>query len=62
MHVWARERVEGPGGLSEGGNRGTEADYCGWGKVAPNIKGTEYSSPVGSVWGLEHHHPTMITL
>ena len=26
------------GGLSEGGNRDNEADYCGWGIVAPNIK------------------------
>ena len=62
MHVQAREGGEGPGGLSEGGNRGTEADYCGWGTVAPNIKGTESSVPVASVRGLEQHHPTMSTL
>ena len=30
---------EGPGGLLEVGDMETEADYCGWGTVAPNIKG-----------------------
>ena len=42
--------------------RGAEADYCSWGTVSPNIKGAESSVPVSSVWGLEHHHPTMIIL
>ena len=62
VHVWAREGGGGSVGISEGVNRGTEADYCGWEIVAPNIKGIEYSAPIASVWLLEHHHPTMSTL
>ena len=42
--------------------RRTKAGYCSCVKVAPNIKGTEYSVPVASVQALEPHHPTMITL
>ena len=40
MHAWAKEEGEVSGGLSEGGNKGTKADYCGWRKVAPTINGT----------------------
>ena len=39
-----------------------EAGYFGWGKVAPNIKETESSVPVASVWGLEFRHPIMSML
>ena len=53
---------DGPEGLLEGGNMGTEADYYAWVKVTPNTKVTEYSVPVVSVWVLEHHHTTTITL
>ena len=51
----------GPGRTLGGGNRGTEADYCGWGTVATNIKGTESSVSVAYVWGLQQL-PNMITL
>ena len=44
------------------GDRGTGADYCIGEIVAHNIKGTEYSVPAASAMGLEHQHPTMITL
>ena len=62
MHVRSGGGGEEPGRLLEGGNRGAEADYCGSGTVEPNLKGTEYSVPVASVWVLEHHHPTMSKL
>ena len=45
-----------------GGNRVNDVDYCDWGEVAPNIKGTDSSFPVASVRVLEHNHPTMSTL
>ena len=52
MHARRRKGGEGPGGISEGGDRGTEADYYDWVTVAPPIKGTESSVPVTYVWGL----------
>ena len=50
VHARAREGGEGPERISEGVNRGNEVDYCGWGTVAPNTKGTKYSVPVASIW------------
>ena len=42
--------------------RGIEEVYCGWGKVALNIKRKKSSVPMASISGLEHQHPTMSTL
>ena len=55
---------EFPGGISEGGGgrQGDRGDLLLWGKVATNIKGTESSVPITSVWGLERHRPTMSML
>ena len=53
------------GGLGRtlgGGEQGDRGNLLLWGKVAPNIKRTEFSVPVASVQGLEQHHPTMIML
>ena len=53
------------GGLGRtlgGGEQGDRGNLLLWGKVAPNIKGTEYSVSVASVWRLELHHPTMSML
>ena len=58
--IQRRKRCGARGG--GGGGRGDEAGYCGWGKISPNIKGTDYSVPVASVRGLEHHNPNMSTL
>ena len=63
-------------GMGEGGNdievgreaeeaeaeKGEQVDLFWLVKVASNIKGTKSSVPVDSVQGLEHLHPTMITL
>ena len=62
VHARAREGGRAQAEYHRGGDRRTEADDCVWGTVAPNNKGTESSVPVVSVWGLEHHHPTMSTL
>ena len=50
------------GQAREGGNRGSEADYCGWLTVENNIKWTDYIVLVASVWILDHHNPNMSTL
>ena len=49
VHVQARKEKKCPGGLSEGGNTRTKADYHIWKQFPPNNKGTEYSVPVDSV-------------
>ena len=41
---------------------GTKANHCGSGTLAPNIKVTESSVSVAYVRGLDHQHPTMITI
>ena len=50
---------EGPGRTIGGGEQGNRGALLFWGKVAPNIKGTESSVPMYSVQVLEYHNSTM---